>query len=148
MGMPCHHVIAPMIIEKTPIQLEMIHQQWHLKEIVVEPVKKPTETLEIKCLLENLAAKVQASVPNIQSSILQQINDLIKSTALVAGTPDVAASWGHPKSGKKRASNLLTKCEPSLFEIMAPTEPIYTCSLCGKSGHNAQTCDRRQEGRK
>ena len=146
--MPCHHVIAPMIIEKTPIQLEMIHQQWHLKEIVVEPVKKPTETLEIKCLLENLAAKVQTSVPNIQSSVLQQINDLIKSTALVVGAPEVVASCRCPKSGKKHASNSSTKCDLTLFKIMAPTEPFYNCSICGNSGHNARTCDRRQEGSK
>ena len=140
MGLPCAHVLAPLVETNQLLTLDMIHKQRHLSEIVIEPIKRPNAELEIQGMLENLASKVKESVPHIREDFLNKINDMINSVVLDIENPAQVTKRRQPKSAKKTRYLNSTKRHQSLFKIVDPPAIKKKCSWCRQKGNNARTC--------
>jgi hypothetical protein len=141
-GLPCKHTLRKHLESGTPIPLDSIHLQWHLK---IENPLCPQDCFKdkqfsprtgvvnrIKGYIETLA---DSQIPTFLS-VWEKVSE--NPVQQVANPIIVAKKRGRPAGALNKVTK---KRDKSAFEFVEGRK----CRKCGQVGHNSATCGKNKE---
>jgi len=141
-GLPCKHTLRKHLESGTPIPLDSIHPQWHLK---IENPLCPQDCFKdkqfsprtgvvnrIKGYIETLA---DSQIPTFLS-VWEKVSE--NPVQQVANPIIVAKKRGRPAGALNKVTK---KRDKSAFEFVEGRK----CRKCGQVGHNSATCGKNKE---